>query len=110
MGKTKSQNSRVKKNQIEIDLDNIAKLANLQLTEEEKKKFNDHLPKILEYVGKLSAVETRNVKPLAHASGLRNVWREDETISSLMPEEALANAKEVHNDFFKVKAIFDAES
>jgi len=92
-----------------IDIDYVTKLANLELTPKEIKKFSKQLPQILEYVGKLSEVDTKNVSPLAHAAGLKNVWRKDEVIPSLTPQEALANAKETHNDLFKVKAIFDAE-
>ena len=93
-----------------IDIEHVAKLANLELTQVEKKKFEKQLSQILAYVEKLSEVDTRNTKPLAHAAGLKNTWRTDsETIPSLTPEEVLSNAKNAHNNFFKVKAIFDAE-
>jgi len=94
-----------------IDIEHVAKLANLELTKVEKKKFEKQLTQILDYVKKLSAVDTKNVKPLAHAAGLKNVWREDnQTIPSLTSEEVLSNAKNTHNNFFKVKAIFDDAS
>jgi aspartyl-tRNA(Asn)/glutamyl-tRNA(Gln) amidotransferase subunit C len=96
-----------KSKQPKIDIDHVTKLANLELTPKEIKKFSKQLPKILEYVEKLSQVDTKNVKPLAHAAGLTNVWKEDEAIPSLTSQEALSNTKKTHNDLFRVKAIFD---
>lgn len=104
MKKTKSKNRKARS---EIDIDHVAKLANLELTKDEKEKFAGQLSQILEYAKKLSRVDTKKVSPLAHAAGLVNSWREDETIPSLTSQEVLENAKQTHQDFFKVKAIFD---
>lgn len=90
-----------------IDINHVAKLANLELTATEKKKFAAQLSEILDYIEKLSEVNIKKVKPLAHAAGLTNVWREDVAIPSLSTEDVLKNAKQRHEDFFKVKAIFD---
>ncbi len=92
---------------VKIDIEHVAKLANLKLTPKEKKKFAEQLSQILDYVEKLSEVDTKKIQPLAHARGLVNVARVDETIPSLEPAEALSNSKKTHQDFFKVKAIFD---
>lgn len=102
----KIQETRDKK----IDIEHVAKLANLKLTETEKKKFAGQLSQILDYFEKLSEVDTKKVQPLAYAAGLTNVARVDETIPSLESSQALKNAKSTYQDFFKVKAIFDAES
>lgn len=90
-----------------INIDYVAKLANLELTTSEKTQLSAQLPRILEYVNTLSRVDTAGIEPLAHVAGLTNVWREDQTVPSLTAQEALANAKETHNDFFQVKAILD---
>jgi len=100
------QDTRDKK---KIDIDRVVKLANLELTVAEKKKFSVQLSQILEYVAKLSEVDTKKVKPLAYAAGLTNVWRGDTATPSLSTEDVLKNAKQTHEDFFKVKAIFDAD-
>lgn len=99
-----------KNSQPKIDIGHVAKLANLELTPKEKKLFAKQLLEILGFVKKLSEVDTKDIEPLAHAAGLTNVWREDETIPSLKPTKALSNAKQIYNDFFKVKAIFDDAS
>lgn len=97
-----------KKLKPKIDINHIVKLANLKLTKAEKQKFEKQLSQILSYVEKLSELDTKNVSSLAHAAGLKNVWREDnKTIPSLPVEEVLKNAKQIHNNFFKVKAIFN---
>lgn len=100
----------MQKSKVKIDIDHVAKLANLELTKTEKKKFAEQLSQILDYFEKLSEVDTKKVQPLAHAAGLTNVARVDETIPSLESSQALKNAKSTYQDFFKVKAIFDAES
>lgn len=96
---------------MKIDVRHIAKLANLGLSSEEEKKFEKQLSKILEYVDKLNQVDTSDVESLSSVNGLENVTREDEgTQISLTQEEALANATEVQNGLFKVKAILEGDS
>lgn len=88
----------------------VAKLANLPLSDQEEEKYAQQLSKILEYVEQLNAVDTSNVEPTHSVTGLSNVMRADETEPSLSQEEALQNAKNKENGFFKVKAIFDERS
>lgn len=85
----------------------VSKLANLKLSQKELEKFAKELSEILSYVEQLSKTDTKNIKPLAHAAGFRNITREDETEPSLSSDEALRNAKDIHNDLIKIEAIFE---
>ncbi len=59
------------------EVEHIAELARIELTEEEKKKFSDELSDVLSYVEQLQEVDTKNVKPVSQVTGLVNVVRED---------------------------------
>lgn len=92
---------------MKINVSHIAKLANLPLTDAEKKKFEPQLESTLEYIDQLNKVDTNQVKPTSQVTGLENVTREDVPSESLTQEQALSNTKEQHNGLFKVKAILD---
>ena len=92
---------------MKIDVAKVAKLANLPLTEAEKKKFEKQLSETLDYVKQLGEIDTKKVEPTSQVTGLENVLREDEVTPSLLQREALQNAKETHKGFFKVPAILD---
>lgn len=83
----------------------VAKLARLELTEEEQERFTDQLGHILEYVEQLREIEPEGV--VTHALSLTNVLRPDETRPSLPREELLRNAPSVENGMFKVPRILD---
>ncbi len=89
------------------EVEHIGKLANLDLTQNESEKFGRELTEILDFVGKLSSVDTEQIPPLSNVTGKKNVFREDRVGASLSQKEALANASSTHNGFFKVKAIFE---
>lgn len=90
-----------------IDIEHLAKLANLPLTEQEKQKFEKQLQEILSYISKLNEVDTKKVEPIGHITGLVNVTRPDEAKSSLNQDDVLKNAPKTHNGFFEVDAIFE---
>jgi len=94
--------SKLTKSQVE----HIAKLANLRLTRVEIKKFTSQLSETLNYIKILNELETREVKPTSHVTGLENVTREDEPKPSLSQKEVLSGVSNQHNNFFKIKAIF----
>jgi aspartyl-tRNA(Asn)/glutamyl-tRNA(Gln) amidotransferase subunit C len=85
----------------------VAKLARLELTEQEVKLFTTQLEAILEYVEKMNQLDTRNVEPLAHSLPVSNCFREDDIKPSIGAEMALANAPDRDGDFFKVPKILD---
>jgi len=91
----------ISKEQVEY----VARLARLELTEEEKEKYTQQLNSILGYVRMLEKLDTSAVEPLAHVLPLQNVFRPDETGECLTPDEVLDNAPERLGDFFKVPKI-----
>ncbi|MDP9118818.1 MAG: Asp-tRNA(Asn)/Glu-tRNA(Gln) amidotransferase subunit GatC, partial [Actinomycetota bacterium] len=79
---------------IQIDIDHVARLARLGLTEEEKAQLRDQLGMILEHAAKVSEVAADDVPPTAHAIPRANVYRDDTPEPSIPQGEALANAPE----------------
>ena len=59
------------------EIEHIAELSRLDLSEDEKEKFGGQLDSILQYVSQLDEVDTTKVEPTAQVSGLVDVWRED---------------------------------
>jgi aspartyl-tRNA(Asn)/glutamyl-tRNA(Gln) amidotransferase subunit C len=82
----------------------VARLARLELTDEELGRFAGQLDAILEAVGKVSELDLSEVEPTLHPLALSNVWAEDEPHESLPVEDALANAPDREDDAFRVPA------
>ena len=61
-----------------FNIDHIASLARLKLTEDEKERLGGHLETIIEYIDQLDKLDTSNVEPTSHVLPIRNVFREDE--------------------------------
>jgi aspartyl-tRNA(Asn)/glutamyl-tRNA(Gln) amidotransferase subunit C len=80
----------------------VARLARLELTDDEVERFTEQLSAILEAVAKVSELDLSDVEPTAHPLDVVNVWAEDEPRPSLSADEALANAPDRHGGFFKV--------
>ena len=87
------------------EVENIAHLARLRLTDEEKTLFQNQLSAILEYAQTLQQLDTANIPPTTSALPLDNVMRADEITPSLSVEDALANAPDVQDNSFRVKPI-----
>lgn len=85
----------------------VARLAGLTLSKKEITKFQKQLSDILDYVAQLDEVNTSKAEPTSQVTGLENVFRDDKTTPSLSQEEVLSGAKEKHNNFFKIKGIFE---
>lgn len=94
---------------VEIDIDHVARLARLELTDEEKARLREQLSAILEHAAKVGEVAAEDVPPTAYAIPRSNVLRPDEVTPSLPVEEVLANAPEVEDDRFKVPKIVEVE-
>jgi len=86
-------------------VDYIANLARLALSEEERERFAAQLGKIIEYVEKLNKLDTSNVEPMAHATGLKNVFRDDILDKPISSKKALENAPDKEDDFFRVPKV-----
>jgi aspartyl-tRNA(Asn)/glutamyl-tRNA(Gln) amidotransferase subunit C len=87
------------------DVEHVALLARLALTEEEKERFTKQLGKILEHAGKIKEIDTSKVPPTSHIVPLDNVFREDKAGECLSQEEALSNAPEKEEGAFLVPKI-----
>ena len=87
------------------DTKHVAKLARLELSEQEIDKFADQLGNILQYVEQMNEIDTTNVQPMAHPFDIVNVMREDEVYYENTKEELLKNAPEEEDGFFKVPKI-----
>jgi aspartyl-tRNA(Asn)/glutamyl-tRNA(Gln) amidotransferase subunit C len=89
------------------DVKHIAQLSRLALSEEEIKTFESQLNTILEYVEQLNNLDTSNVEPTSHVVPLSNVMRDDIVMPSLPLEDALKNAPDATNNFFRVPKIIE---
>ena len=85
----------------------IARLARLGLSEGEIDRMREQLSNILENFEILQQVDTAGVPPTTQSIALRNVTSDDEVMSSLPPEDILANAPRKENDFFRVRAVLE---
>jgi len=85
----------------------VANLSRIELSEEEKKLFTTQLDAILQYIEKLNQCDTRSVAEIPHASPHTNLFREDKVTTSLPRKEALANAPEQATGFYKVPRIIE---
>jgi len=79
----------------------VARLARLELTDEEVARFQEQLAAILEAVSKVSELDLTGVPPTAHPLEIANAWREDEPRPCLSLDEAFANAPDRDGDFFR---------
>jgi len=89
------------------DVEHVAKLARLDLSEQEKEMFTAQLSAILKYAEKLKELDTEEVEPTTHVLHLSNVMREDEVHESLPIEKVLRNAPDDEDGQFKVPAVLE---
>lgn len=89
------------------DVEHVAKLARLALSEEEKKLYAEQLSRIIQHFNALAAVDTEGVEPLAHALPVVNVLRDDVVIPPPGAATLLQSAPEAENGFFRVPKIGD---
>lgn len=92
-----------------IDINKVADLANLKLSKEENDKLALQLEEVLGYISVLNKLNTKDIEPIGHITGLESVSREDEPRPSLTQLEATKNTKKIHNGFFEVDAIFEEQ-
>lgn len=90
-------------------LKHLAKLARLELTEAELTTYAKQLDVILDSVDKIREVAAQEVKPMSHAVGLTNVFREDAVTPSLQREEVLSQAPAQESKRFRVPRILNEE-
>ncbi len=88
-------------------VEHVAKLARLEVSEDEKAMFARQLSAILTYMDQLKEVDTEGVEPTATVLPTDNVFRADEVRPSLSQEQALANASDQAEGFFRVPKILE---
>lgn len=94
---------------MKFEIDYLAKLARINLSKDEEKKFTPELEEILNFIAKLNEIDTKNTEPVAHVTGLSDVKRNDNVEtewSEQIKEKLLAEAPKRENDYVKVKPVF----
>ena len=89
------------------EVEHVALLSRLRLTEDEKTHFTGDLNVILEHFEVLQQLSTEGVPPTAHAMVLQNVFREDVSRPSLPREELLQEAPEARDEFYVVPRVVE---
>lgn len=89
------------------EVEHVAKLARLELSDQEQEKLTDQLSSILTYVEQLNKLDTSGVEPTSHVLDISNVTREDIAGKSLPQEIALANAPDKAAGHYKVPRILE---
>lgn len=93
------------------DIQKVANLAKIKLTDSEEKKFQTQLSKIVSHIDVLHEVKTDGVEPTSQTTGLENVTRDDDKIQpSLNVNDATSGTKNIHNGYFVVDAILAERS
>jgi len=89
------------------DVEHVAKLARLGLSEQEKELFTKQLSDILAFADNLKKLDTKKVSPTSHAIPMKNVLREDKVIPFENTEDILANGPDVEKNMFRVPRIIE---
>ncbi|REK71655.1 Asp-tRNA(Asn)/Glu-tRNA(Gln) amidotransferase subunit GatC [Paenibacillus paeoniae] len=89
------------------DVEHVANLARLDLTDAEKAQFTEQLNAILKYAEKLNELDTENVEPTSHVLPITNVMRDDVMKESLPIEKVLLNAPDEEDGQIKVPAVLE---
>jgi aspartyl-tRNA(Asn)/glutamyl-tRNA(Gln) amidotransferase subunit C len=89
------------------DVQHIAMLCRLSLSDDEKSLYGSQLNAIITYIEQLNNLDTRTVEPTAHVIPLQNVMRDDLVGTSLPRKEALQNAPDANEQFYRVPKIIE---
>lgn len=89
------------------DVEHVANLARLELSDAEKEQFTKQLNAILRYAEQLNGLDTDGIEPTSHAMPLANVMREDKARPSWPQEQVLKNAPDEEDGQFKVPAVLE---
>jgi len=89
------------------DVENVAKLARLGLSEEEKALFTKQLSQILDYADTINKLPTEGVAPTSHALPMKNVFRNDKVVPCVDAKHIMENAPEQIDNMFRVPKILE---
>lgn len=87
------------------DVQHVADLARLALSDEEKRLYTEQLGRILEFFGQLDEVDTTGIEPMSHPLPVVNVLRKDEVVTPAGHERLLETAPDKEGPFFRVPKI-----
>lgn len=90
------------------DIEKVAYLSRLELTEEEKSEFTGHINRLLEHFENLQQLDTENVEPTSHVIPVYSVFRGDEVRPSLLPDDVVSNGPEVAENCFVVPRVVES--
>ncbi len=92
----------------EKDVLNVAKLARINLSKEEKEKMRKDLTLILDYIAKIRELDLKNVEPTFHTLSIKNKTREDETREqdASLKEKLINLAPQKENGYIKIRSVF----
>ena len=94
---------KISSNEVEY----VAHLARLEISDAEKNKFTSQLNDILLYIDKLNELHTTGVEPMSHAMSVTNAFREDNVADSIGTQQTLGNAPDARGEFFRVPKVID---
>ncbi len=89
------------------DVEHIAMLARLELSEAEKELYRAQLSSILDHVARLQTLDTRDIPPTSSVLPLQSVLRDDLPASGLEEQDLLRNAPQIQEKQFRIPAVFD---
>jgi len=89
------------------DIEHVARLARLALTQEEKTLFTSQMEAILAYAETLNELDTTGINPTSHAVPMENSFRADCVVSSIGLDKALANAPDKNETYFRVPPVIE---
>lgn len=89
------------------EVEHVARLARLALTDDELQKFTGQMDDILMYVATLNELNTDGIMPTSHAVPMENAFRDDVVRDSIGTANALANAPDRVEDFFRVPKVIE---
>ena len=88
-----------------MDIEHLAKLARLKLTDVEKELFSKQMGTVIKYIEKLSELDTKNVEPTAHVLGLNNVFRDDAVKKPLTVQDPINDSPAHSKGHYEVPKI-----
>ena len=87
------------------EVEYVANLARIQVSEAEKKQFSNDLSSILTYMHELNEVDTKGVSPMSSVLSQASLLREDEVLKSIVQDKVIENAPAVKDGMFQVPKI-----
>ena len=90
-----------------VQVQHIAKLANIFLTHQEAEKIAKGLSETLDFINRIKKVDTTGIGVTSNVTGLENVFREDRVVSSFSQIEALSGTDSTYQGYFKIRAILE---